>query len=70
MSSSTFTVQLIRASNTFGFTAYALAYDEKPVAWIGLNDVVENGQWNWLDNNPTTFKRWARGEQLLLFRTF
>uniref|UniRef100_A0A915B3R8 C-type lectin domain-containing protein n=1 Tax=Parascaris univalens TaxID=6257 RepID=A0A915B3R8_PARUN len=55
---------LASVSNVFenaAMRAFALTYDEKPVAWIGLNDVAENGQWNWLDNNPTTFTRWAPG---------
>ncbi|KHN86147.1 Macrophage mannose receptor 1 [Toxocara canis] len=41
--------------------AFALNFDEKPLAWIGLNDVAENGEWIWLNGNQSVFKKWAPG---------
>ncbi|VDK60409.1 unnamed protein product [Anisakis simplex] len=41
--------------------AYAMNYDDEPNVWIGLNDVAENGDWNWINGERTEFTKWAPG---------
>uniref|UniRef100_A0A0M3HWL3 C-type lectin domain-containing protein n=1 Tax=Ascaris lumbricoides TaxID=6252 RepID=A0A0M3HWL3_ASCLU len=55
---------LATISNIFenaALRAFALNFAEKPLAWIGLNDVAENGEWSWINGNYSTFSKWAPG---------
>lgn len=42
-------------ANTFPYADY-------PGLWIGINDVTEEGVWEWLSGEPVTYTNWAPGE--------
>ena len=35
--------------------------------WIGLNSVVEQDKWEWVDNNPVVYTNWNEGEPNMPF---
>ena len=35
---------------------------EMPTTWIGLNDIVSEGDWVWLDGLTVDYRNWDTGE--------
>ncbi|XP_072923102.1 alpha-N-acetylgalactosamine-specific lectin-like [Hemitrygon akajei] len=48
--------------NNFIFNVVRAVDESKMKAWIGLNDISQEGNFTWIDGTDYTYRRWAGGQ--------